>query len=56
MYKVSRDVNFAVFVVKLSSAKFSSLKFHWQNYLVFVNWRKDTCETDSQLRTLNSCE
>ena len=28
MYKFSRDVNFAVFAVNLSSTKFKSSKFH----------------------------
>ena len=32
MYKFSRDVIFEVFAVNWPSAKFSSLKFHWQNF------------------------
>ena len=31
-YKFSRDVIFKLFPVNWPSAKFSSLKFHWQNF------------------------
>ena len=35
-YKFLRDVIFEVFVVNWSSAKFSSLKFYWQNF--YLHW------------------
>ena len=44
--KFLRDINFAVFAVKVSSTKLSSSKFHWQNYLIV---EQDTREMDSRL-------
>ena len=35
LYKYPRDVNFEVFMVNWLSAKFSSSKFYWQNFLLY---------------------